>query len=59
MIEIELKPCPFCGSTDIDFIDDDWVGYVYCTNCGVETPNYKPSTGAVEAWNRRADNESR
>lgn len=36
----ELKPCPFCGSTDLDSGGDDkFVGY-WCKNCQAMGPNH-------------------
>jgi len=36
----EIKPCPFCGSTDCEAMNDDW-GYsaVSCGNCQAEGPH--------------------
>lgn len=60
---MELKPCPFCGSTEIDYgICTGTLrgfGYVQCEDCGAEIS--KPTKcqnadTAIEAWNRRADN---
>ena len=57
----ELKPCPFCGSDRIE-IDD--LGYqetpcwfVACNNCGAEISGFLYLSRAIEAWNRRADND--
>jgi Lar family restriction alleviation protein len=69
MAEDQLKPCPFCGSSDlkeesgacIDYHDgtshqDGWIG---CKGCGawgpnVELINEEPYQKVREAWNRRA-----
>lgn len=56
----ELKPCPFCGSTDIKvhgpyFIEDRYV-MVKCNDCNCNTAIYKTVDQAVEAWNRRVGN---
>ena len=61
MDEIELKPCPFCGSPGVmRNVGTQW--YVMCS-CGPDDCPAYPWTGyhesqkrAVEAWNRRADN---
>ena len=65
----ELKPCPFCGSTDIyatfeqGCIDDSAV--IFCNTCKVsvkleendqEGVNEITKRKAVEAWNRRVQN---
>ncbi len=56
----ELKPCPFCGSTDIDYgICTGTMrgfGYVQCENCGAEireVKKCKTADTAIAAWNRR------
>ncbi len=54
----ELKPCPFCGSTDVH-ITDAWPHYVYCLGCNARVKPINPQFGedgikeAVMAWNRR------
>jgi hypothetical protein len=54
----ELKPCPFCGGTDLEVLDDR----VYCKTDGCETWGPCPSGGltdamdkesAIDAWNDR------
>ena len=62
MPEIELKPCPFCGGTDIKSYVDDFIRtYVECKNCGVKVQGaYNSERGEKEAdelWNRRAPND--
>ena len=47
---LQLKPCPFCGSTDIG-LDKS----TYCRNCLASTARKKENATAAEAWNRRAD----
>jgi Lar family restriction alleviation protein len=56
----ELKPCPFCGSKDIEIIQ--WgksekarVYEVYCHGCAVHRYNSFEQK-AISEWNRRADN---
>lgn len=63
----ELRPCPFCGSTNIEYMDyDKEVAFygtylenyeeVTCQNCGANTFRNKLSTdkvGARKKWNRR------
>ncbi len=67
MKETELKPCPFCGGTDIEIYSyDPYDGYqgnltrwcAVCTSCGCEYDKEEKSA-VIEAWNRRADNEQR
>lgn len=61
----ELKPCPFCGEKeDIDYgiftVTLKGFDYVQCQNCSAEiNAIYKDEQyiSAIEAWNRRADND--
>lgn len=52
----KLKPCPFCGSTDIvitqehDFLSG---GYVMCRGCFATTRSSIYTDEAVANWNRR------
>lgn len=52
----ELKPCPFCGHTDIRMrqnkTKDVW--YVFCNGCGCHTGGSVLKDMAIAAWNRRA-----
>ena len=51
-----LKPCPFCGSTDLGSGGDDkFVGY-WCKNCEATGPNHYSSR---HCWNARADLSAR
>jgi len=58
----ELKPCPFCGGTEI-FIEPDEVGsggqwvspiHVGCAQCKAEQ-QADDEASAIDAWNRRAE----
>ena len=51
----DLKPSPFCGSTDVEVWPVD--EYVKCNDCEAEGPwsFEQGETEAVELWNRRAD----
>ena len=52
----ELKPCPFCGGTQLTIIsvygEDCYVNCDACTTCG---PSGETREEAIEAWNRRAE----
>lgn len=53
---MELKPCPFCGSTDIWNLEagrntDMW--FVQCQDCCATFPHFDSEEEAAEAWNRR------
>lgn len=65
--EIKLKPCPFCGCTNIIYTDKSMEKSnnhsVFCPNCGCGTgffygssPDYILKQYAINAWNRRSDN---
>jgi Lar family restriction alleviation protein len=48
-----LKPCPFCGSTDIDSEPNtDTYGSVCCNKCGFGSP-YGEISIMIEHWNSR------
>lgn len=58
----KLKPCPFCGGeAAIRNLHDEW--WVECDMtrgwCEVipRTWSYDTKEEAIEAWNRRADND--
>lgn len=68
MQQIELKPCPFCGRVDTPIIWStrstgliNW--RVSCdmagdkTGCGGSCGARKTRAEAIEAWNRRANDE--
>ena len=60
----ELKPCPFCGSTDILMRDVNGLfgksaytrtyHYMLCNNCKSQTGYHGTKPKTIEAWNRRA-----
>ena len=58
----ELKPCPFCGGKPFIYYSgspsNGTFAEVICKECGCQTQRMLYSE-AIEAWNRRADNESR
>ena len=61
--DIELKPCPFCGSKSVwvadNILDYLFIGYnVHCNGCGAETRYTKDRDKAIERWNRRAENDN-
>ncbi len=59
-MSVELKPCPFCGGTDIhsyahcDFFVDWYNWKVCCGNCSAQI-HRGTQQKAEEAWNRRAE----
>jgi len=55
-----LKPCPFCGGTDIEIgIDnileehqsDFW--YICCISCGITIDLLNSKENAINKWNKR------
>ena len=62
----ELKPCPFCGGEayidreDCYGVQDDYY-MVHCEKCSLQfgfCSMFESEEEAIEAWNRRADNEA-
>lgn len=53
----ELKPCPFCGESDISF--GGMAGSMQCRSCWAEGPSengidvHDENRLAIIAWNRR------
>ena len=59
-----LKPCPFCRGeafmVEHTFYELRPTYGVYCRNCGAKTKQfYKTEEKAIEAWNRRANNDKK
>lgn len=58
------KPCPFCGSTNVEKFDYPFKSnrmlngcFVYCMACGARCGKYRTIDDAVNAWNTRKDAE--
>ena len=53
-VDIELLPCPFCGSTDLN---TSHINEIWCKNCdgGVHLGYHGEDTKkfTIESWNRR------
>lgn len=45
-----LKPCPFCGSRDLEVVEHN---RIKCKNCRSESGRYYWIETAIEAWNKR------
>lgn len=55
---VELKPCPFCGSTDTEVVSSTLMAgrhAVFCSSCKAHGPIVKSKRYAVPAWNKRDD----
>lgn len=62
-----IKPCPFCGSKDVDVASiggaqSIYQVWVYCKNCNAEGPDKSNLSSdskkeAIAAWNRRVNND--
>lgn len=52
MMSEELKPCPFCGSTDLGYIKLIDHSATQCLQCRAIGPNEK-TDGSNDGWNRR------
>lgn len=60
----DLLPCKYCGNTDIRIVSERTIfppkdGWSVCCathNCDI-TGTYTSVKKAIEAWNRRSDNE--
>lgn len=48
-----LKPCPFCGSDDLDTCTRDGRPAIWCTACTATGAPGDTQEAAAEAWNRR------
>lgn len=51
----ELKPCPFCGGQAHIMHEGHWI---MCEDCQSESGYYETKEETIEAWNRRAENET-
>lgn len=53
----KLKPCPFCGSSDVEILlpypKKDDSALIYCFGCGLRISRNSVSE-VIATWNRRA-----
>lgn len=55
----KLKDCPFCGSLEIDIVEDfDGTFEIFCSSCGVKHNNLPTQRKAVLRWNTRIQGEN-
>lgn len=50
--KMKLKPCPFCGSEDVEVIGK-YNFFVSCNYCNSDSGVYETKRKAENAWNRR------
>ncbi len=51
----ELKPCPFCGSTNLEVMEiDEGYAAIACGTCDAFGPMGLGDEGASLEWNQRA-----
>lgn len=55
-MENELKPCPFCGGTNLTMVSCEGEHYAGCFTCHTCGPGGTSREEAIEAWNRRCNN---
>ena len=53
----QAKPCPFCGSLNLNFEDNEVFFWVVCDNCLAEGGIAKNREDAVKVWNTRIKEE--
>ena len=57
MSDMKLRECPFCGG-EAYLSDYSTKPYAYCNTCGASMPDrHQTEAEAIEAWNRRANDE--
>ncbi len=54
-MQTKLKPCPFCGGTDIMIKDEGNWSYIWCGDCLMASWQREACSvdDNVEAWNKR------
>jgi Lar family restriction alleviation protein len=52
---MKLKPCPFCGGTDLSEREAAIIYWIVCENdqCCMEGPVASTQAAAINKWNRR------
>lgn len=55
----ELKPCPFCGSVNVEISPYDGKNVVICMNCFCKNSGNVDLKKSKETWNRRIDGASK
>lgn len=52
--EIELKPCPFCGSNDLEDLENEDYYKIKCRVCWAMCGYKRGLKAAILNWNKRA-----
>jgi len=53
---MNLKPCPFCGSTELQLCrTNEHACWVRCDDCGADAPSTEKREDAIDIWNTRPD----
>ena len=59
---MELKPCPFCGSKNVEYVpveeqhyEDHTEGFIWCRGCDFSSDVFLDPKIAAGKWNRRAE----
>ena len=55
---MKLKPCPFCGSEDVER-NGRTIIYVACRTCKTDGPIATTRKKAIELWNTRKTEEQK
>lgn len=50
LIQDQLEPCPFCGSTHVELCKDPTDYWVQCHNCMATGPSHPDPEDAKESW---------
>lgn len=54
----KFKPCPFCGSEDVEPREDWQLVYILCNTCLARGPEQIDTIVAIGDWNQRADEDT-
>ena len=60
--DVEIKRCPFCGSTNLeekkaDVVEGVVFRWIECVSCNATGPKSVTLEDAIQCWNRRADDD--
>lgn len=57
---MKLKPCHFCGSTELELCRTNPRAYwVRCAKCGADAPSSPRRKKAIEIWNARPESQAK